>query len=176
MSESYRFVENRVHFITFAVVGWMDVFTRREYAEYLLENLTYCRMNKGLRLYEFVIMPNHLHLIASAEQGNLGEIMRDFKSFTSKELVKRIAANPCESRKEWMLRVFREHGAANRYNKVHQFLQQSNRPILLDDPRRYEQRRRYLLLNPLRAGLVNDETAYMWSSANAALGFELDGR
>ena len=64
-------------------------FTRREYAEFLLENLTYCRKNKGLRLYEFVVMPNHLHLIAAAADGSLGEIMRDFKTFTSKELVKR---------------------------------------------------------------------------------------
>ena len=66
MSERYRFVEGHAHFITFAVVGWVDVFTRREYAEFLLQNLAYCRKNKGLRLYEFVIMPNHLHLIAAA--------------------------------------------------------------------------------------------------------------
>ena len=100
--------------------------------------------------------------------------MRDFKTYTSKELVKRIAANPWESRKEWMLRVFREHGAANPQNTNHQFWQQSNRPIMLHTPERYEQRRRYLLANPLRAGLVNDESAYMWSSANPQLDFERD--
>ena len=134
MSERYKFVEGHAHFITFAVVGWVDVFTRREYAEFLLQNLAFCRKNKGLRLYEFVIMPNHLHLIAAAANGSLGEIMRDFKTYTSKELVKLIAANPRESRKEWMLRVFREHGAANPSNVHHQFWQQSNRPIILDKP------------------------------------------
>lgn len=174
MSERYKFVEGHAHFITFAVVGWVDVFTRREYAEFLLENLAYCRKYKGLRLYDLVIMPNHLHLIAAAANGSLGEIMRDFKTFTSKELVKRITANPQESRKEWMLRVFRAHGAANPQNVNHQFWQQSNRPIILDKPELFEQRRRYLRENPLRAGLVNDETAYMWSSANAHLGFEFD--
>ncbi len=174
MSERYKFVEGYAHFITFAVVGWVDVFTRREYAEFLLQNLAYCRKNKGLRLYEFVIMPNHLHLIAAAASGNLGEIMRDFKTYTSKELVKLIAANPRESRKEWMLRVFREHGAANPQNVHHQFWQQSNRPIILDKPELFDQRRRYLRENPLRAGLVNDESAYMWSSANPHLDFECD--
>ena len=76
MSERYKFVEGDAQFITFAVVGWVDVFTRREYAEFLLENLAYCRKNKGLRIYEFVIMPNHVHLIAAAANGSLGEIMR----------------------------------------------------------------------------------------------------
>lgn len=73
MSERYKFVQGFAHFITFAVVGWVDVFTRREYPEFLLHNLAYCRKNKGLRLYEFVIMPNHLHLIAAAANGSLGE-------------------------------------------------------------------------------------------------------
>lgn len=174
MSERYRFVEGHAHFITFAVVGWVDEFTRREYAEFLLENLAYCRKHKGLLLYDLVVMPNHLHMIAVTAAGNLGEIMRDFKSFTSKELVKRIAGNQHESRKEWMLRLFREHGAANPHNEEVQFWQQSNRPIILDRPERFQQRRRYLRENPPRAGLVNDETAYMWSSANPYLDFEFD--
>ncbi|HRP82691.1 MAG TPA: transposase [Flavobacteriales bacterium] len=174
MSERYKFVEGHAHFITFAVVGWVDVFTRREYAEFLLKNLAFCRKNKGLRLYEFVIMPNHLHLIAAAANGNLGEVMCDFKTYTSKELVKLIEANPRESRKEWMLRVFREQGTANPQNVNHQFWQQSNRPIILDKPELFEQRRNYLRENPLRAGLVNDESAYVWSSANPYLDFKCD--
>ncbi len=174
MSERYKFVEGDAQFITFAVVGWVDVFTRREYAEFLLENLAYCRKNKGLRIYEFVIMPNHVRLIAAAANGSLGEIMRDFKTYTSKELVKMIAANPQESRKEWMLRIFNEHGAANPQNKGHQFWQQSNHPIVLDTPELYEQRSRYLRENPVRAGMVTDETAYMWSSANPHSDLELD--
>lgn len=100
--------------------------------------------------------------------------MRDFKTFTSKELVKRIAANPQESRTEWMLRLFQEHGSANPHNKDHQFRQQSNRPIILDTPELFDQRRRYLRENPLRAGLFHDETAYMWSSASPYLGSEFD--
>ena len=121
MSERWKFDEDHPHFVTFAVVGWVDVFTRREYTEFLLENRTYCRKNKGLRLYELVIMPNHVHLIAAADKGSLGDILRDFKTFTSKELVRKIADNPRESRKEWMLRIYREHGADNPLNEHHKF-------------------------------------------------------
>lgn len=174
MSESWKFIDRYAHMVSFAVVGWVDVFTRSDYAEFLLQNLAYCRKNKGLQLYSFVIMPNHLHLIAAAEHGNLGEIMRDFKTFTSKELVRMIEANPKESRKEWMLRIFKEHGLANPHNKDHQFWQQSNKPILLDTPVKFDECVRYVRENPLRAGLVTDEAAYRWSSANPHVEIELD--
>ena len=150
------------------------MFTRAVYAEFLLKNLAYCRKSKGLVLYEFVIMPSHVHLIAAAANANLGEILRDFKTYTSKELVKLIAANEQESRKEWMLRLFKEHGAANPLNTHNQFWQQSNKPILLDTPKKFDDCVRYVRENPLVAGLVTDETAYTWSSANPQIGVELD--
>lgn len=137
-------------------------------------NLMYCRKNKGLRLHAFVIMPSHLHLVASAKKGDLGEIIRDLKTFTSKELVKRIAANPQESRKEWMLAVFKEHGAANPQNKHHQFWQQSNKPILLDTNKRFDDCVDDVHQNPVVSGLVTDVTAYKWSSANPMMRMELD--
>ncbi|MBK8947884.1 MAG: transposase [Flavobacteriales bacterium] len=174
MSERWKFVGHHAHFVSFAVVGWVDVFTRAVYAEFLLKNLAYCRKSTGLVLYEFVIMPSHVHLIAAAADANLGEIMRDFKTYTSKELVKLIAANEQESRKEWMLRLFKEHGAANPLNTHNQFWQQSNKPILLDTPKKFDDCVKYVRENPLVAGLVTDETAYTWSSANPQIGVELD--
>jgi putative transposase len=174
MSERWKFVGHYAHFVSFAVVGWVDVFTRAVYAEFLVKNLAHCRAQKGLELYEFVIMPNHVHLIAAAKGGNLGDIMRDFKTYTSKELVKMITANPQESRKEWMLRLFKEHGAANPQNTYNQFWQQSNKPIILDTLKKFHNCSRYVRENPLVAGLVTDETAYTWSSANPRIGIELD--
>lgn len=43
---------------------------------------------------------NHVHLIASAANNNLSDILRDMKKFTSKKLIEAIANNPEESRKE----------------------------------------------------------------------------
>ncbi len=40
MSERWKFVGHYAHFVSFAVVGWIDVFTRAEYAEYLLKDLS----------------------------------------------------------------------------------------------------------------------------------------
>jgi REP element-mobilizing transposase RayT len=52
-------------------------------------------------------MPSHLHMIVSTRKEPLPDIMRDFKKFTSKELVRTIESIN-ESRKEWILELFSE--------------------------------------------------------------------
>ncbi|HEX8675874.1 MAG TPA: transposase [Segetibacter sp.] len=86
-----------VHFITFAVVEWIDVFTRRTYSDIVMERLRYC-INK-LKLHAWRVMSNHIHLIISAADGNLSNILRDFKKFTSKEIITAIESNKQESRR-----------------------------------------------------------------------------
>lgn len=67
-----------VHFITFAVVEWIDVFTRKAYADIVLDSLRHCMQNKGLKVHAWCIMSNHIHLIVSATNGNLSDLLRDF--------------------------------------------------------------------------------------------------
>ncbi|WP_445587952.1 transposase [Sunxiuqinia sp. A32] len=86
----------------------MDVFTRNQYKNILVENLAYCRENNGLELFAWCIMTNHVHLIVRAKEGyTLSSILRDFKKYTSKKVIQAIKENPQESRKEWLLDQFR---------------------------------------------------------------------
>jgi REP element-mobilizing transposase RayT len=41
--------------------------------------------NKGMLLYGYVIMSNHIYLIAQSEDGKLSDLIRDFKKFISKK-------------------------------------------------------------------------------------------
>jgi len=94
-----------IYFLTFTIVDWIDIFTRHSYKE-IIDSIKYCQQNKGMRLYAFCLMTNHIHLIASAE-GNLKlfEIVRDFKKFTNKLLIREIIEGN-ESRKKWLLNKF----------------------------------------------------------------------
>ena len=49
MSEGgYKIRNNEgVHFVTFAVVEWVDVFTRKEYRDIVLDSIGYCQKGKG---------------------------------------------------------------------------------------------------------------------------------
>ena len=121
-----------VYYITFATVQWVDVFTRYCYAETVLNSLKFCIDNKGLRVHAWCIMFNHMHLIVSAANGNLSDIIRDFKKYTSGIITRQIENNEEESRRNWMLWIFKQAGANNSKNDIYQFWQQDNRPIQLE--------------------------------------------
>ena len=106
MSEKYKVIDSTVPtFITITVVDWVDLFTRPVYCNILDESLNYCIKEKGLSVNAYVYMTSHIHLIVTAFDGGLQNIIRDFKKFTSKKLIEAIRQNP-ESRREWLLQKF----------------------------------------------------------------------
>jgi len=106
MSEKYKIIDSsQPHFITITIIDWVDVFTRYNYSELIIESLNFCHKTKGLKIHAFVIMSSHIHLIASSNQIPLEEIIRDFKKHTSREIIKLIKEIN-ESRREWLLNKF----------------------------------------------------------------------
>ena len=153
-------------FYYFSTVQWVDALTRPLYKKVVLESLRYCQKEKGMIIYSYVIMSNHIHLIASADEGfNLSDALRDFKKFTSKKLLAEIESNHKESRKSWMLWIFKSAGANNSNNKKYQFWQQDNRPIQLSTNEMIDQRLVYIHNNPVVEGLVAEPEHYLFSSA-----------
>jgi len=118
-------------------------------------------------------MSNHLHLIASAKNLDLSDVLRDFKKFTSKQIITAIENNQTESRREWMLKIFREHGENNIRNKNYQFWRQNlsrtrfgnNQPQELYSSAFIFQKINYIHNNPVEAGIVDKAEHYLYSSA-----------
>jgi len=146
-------------------VQWVDVFSRRCYVETVLESMRHCIKEKGLKLHAWCIMSNHLHLIISAEKGNLSAIIRDFKKFTSQTILGQIENNKEESRRNWMLWIFKQAGSKNNRNDNYQFWQQDNQPIQLDAPEFTLTKLNYIHNNPVKAGLVEKAEDYLLSSS-----------
>lgn len=146
---------------------WVDVFTRKQYRDILLDSLRYCQKEKGLKLYGWCVMSNHVHLLACAKDENLSDILRDFKKFTSKQIIKAIEQNEGESRKDWMLRVFREQGEKNSRNKDYQFWRQDNQPKECYSPNFTVQKLNYIHNNAVEAAVVDKAEEYLYSSARA---------
>jgi putative transposase len=162
----YRIInQNETHFVSFSVVGWIDLFIRQVYKDLFLQSLRYCQLNKGLILNAWCIMTSHVHIIGRVEGGELSAVLRDIKKFTSTRLVAAIRENPNESRKEWMLDHFLEEGNKNSRNTDVQLWQQSNAPIHLYSPWFAMQKLAYLHNNPVKEGWVSRPEDYMYSSA-----------
>jgi REP element-mobilizing transposase RayT len=121
MADAYRIKDQfTAYFITLTIIDWVDVFTRKEYKDIVIDSLNYCIQHKGLQVYEFVIMSNHLHLILSSSKEPLSGIIRDFKKFTAKRIIEAIQ-NINESRREWLLNKFGYAGSRNSNNTTYQF-------------------------------------------------------
>ena len=172
MSRNYKFHnKDGLYFVTFATVGWIDVFTRLQYKEIFVESLNFCRQNKGLKIYAWCLMTNHVHLIIQKEESfDLSDILRDLKKFTSKKLLQAIINNPKESRKDWMLAIFKSSGASNSNNTIYQFWQQNNHPIELWSPEVIQQKVDYIHNNPVVEGIVEKPEDYIFSSARGFAG------
>jgi len=154
-----------VHFITFATVQWVDVFTRSIYSDIIVDSLKFCQQNKGLQILAWCIMPNHIHLVVEAiGKEPLSNILRDFKKFTSAEIIRAIESNPRESRKSWMLWIFKKAGEQNTRNTEYQFWQQDNHPVECSTEDILSSRLDYLHENPVRAGIVWHEEDFKYSS------------
>ena len=94
MSEKYKTHSDGLYFVTFSVIGWLDVFTRRVYQEILIDSINYCKQNKQLKIFCYCIMPSHVHFISYSENGSLSNVLRDLKAHTAKQLIKAIEENP----------------------------------------------------------------------------------
>jgi REP element-mobilizing transposase RayT len=166
MSRNYKFYDQeRPYFVTFSVVRRIDVFTRREYKDILVESLKFCMEKKGLQLYAWVIMSNHVHLIIGTNGKKMEHILRDIKRHTSKAITKAISENTRESRREWMLWFFEREGRNNPNNEKNQFWQQGSHPIELWSNDVIDQKLDYIHNNPVVAGWVDEPEHYLYSSA-----------
>jgi putative transposase len=166
MSRKYKFYDKEgLYFVSFAVVYWIDVFTRESYFNQIIESLDYCRKNKGMEIYAWCIMPSHVHLIFRAKANNPGILLKEFKAFTSKNIQKAIAENPQESRKEWLLWMMERAGVKNSNVKHRQFWQQHNQPVALWSSAVIDQKVNYIHNNPVEAGFVTEAHYWKYSSA-----------
>ena len=165
MSDGYQITDQFArYFITLRVVDWIDVFSRKTYCEIILENLKFCVKQKGLIVYSYVIMTNHLHLIVRSEPGKLSDTIRDFKSYTAKQTLEAINFKN-ESRRFWMLKQFAFAARRNKRNSFYQFWEHGSHPIILFTPLFVRQKCHYPHENPIRAGFVSRASDWLYSSA-----------
>tara|TARA_B110000211_G_C14069997_1_gene549476 strand:+ start:1403 stop:1957 length:555 start_codon:yes stop_codon:yes gene_type:complete len=152
-----------VYFLTFTVINWIDIFSRRELREVITDSLNYCSLNKGLIIHAYVIMSNHIHLVCKTEHGNLSDVIRDFKRHTSKEIIKTINTTK-ESRRDWILWMFSRTGEKATKSGYKVWKGGSGAEEIITN-KFLDQKVNYIHQNPVSAGIVNEDFHYVYSSA-----------
>jgi len=167
MSRNYKFHNPEgTYFVSFAVVEWIDVFIKDEYKQILIDSFHFCQKEKGMELFAWCIMTNHLHFIFRSLNGQKPELLLgDFKRFTSKAIVNAIKENPNESRKKYLLEEFMHAGEKSSNAKKYQFWRHDNRLIELWSNKVIAEKVKYIHQNPVEEGLVHYPEDYAFSSA-----------
>jgi len=164
MTETDNFSPGQINVVTLSVAGNIDVFTRYAYCDIIIEQLNSFVEQKHLLVYEYVLMPSRLHLMAGTAKGNISRLLRDFKRITGQQLFRAVSTNPEEDRKEWLNRLF--HFYSNRYqdNSDRHFWQFGN-SLRTVQKNSLEVQRNALLQIPVQARLVADPSHYLYCSA-----------
>lgn len=157
--------QNALYFLTFTIVDWIDIFSRREHKIVITDSLNYCIENKGLVVYAWVLMSNHMHIVAKADDGfKMSDIVRDFKKHTAKTIIKQIE-NETESRRNWILDRLAFAGKKLNRIKKYKFWQDSNHAIELTNNEMIDQKINYIHENPVRSLIVAEPEHYLFGSA-----------
>ena len=149
------------YFCTCTVLDWLPVLIESRYIDPIIDSLRFCRANKGLKLYAFVIMPNHLHLICSVGE-QLHTVMRDFKRFTSRQIHDRLKEDSRTTILEW-LRFATQR--ARRASDELGLWDEGFHPKAIASSDVFQQKLDYLHANPCRKGLVERPERWWYSSA-----------
>ena len=173
MSTKYKATTTEeAYFITITTVGWIDVFTRLNQKQVIINALKYCQENKGLEIYAYCMMSSHLHLLCKGTEGFvLSDIIRDFKRHTSKKIIQTIQDEP-ESRREWMLDCFQK--ACEHLKKVQQYKvwQNGYHAEHIYSNKFIRQKLDYIHNNPVKDKIVTLPEDYYFSSARNYAGLD----
>ena len=167
MSRNYKFYNPEgVYFVSFAVVEWIDVFTRNEYKDIVIDNLQFNQKEKGMEIYAWCLMTNHVHLVFKSIKGIKPAILLgNFKRYTSKAIISTIKENSRESRREWLLEQFEKAGLKSSNVSKYQFWRHDNKPIELWSNKVIDEKINYIHNNPVEEGIVYKPEEYIYSSA-----------
>ena len=159
------------YFLTFTVKNWYYVLDRHNRWNIIANSLKYFQKNKELKLYGFVFMINHIHLIAFSKD-TIGFI-RDFKKFVSKEVLKNIRQTEPN-----MLKIFRIQVGDTEptidIEPTYEFWNKTNMPELIESEKFFLQKLNYTHENSLKRNYVMKPEDWYWSSANKNCELKID--
>ena len=155
--------QEAVHYFTLQIVRWVDIFTRPVYKDIVIDSMKFCQKEKDLEIYAYVIMTNHIHIIAKSGIVDLSGTIRDFKKFTSKKIIEKI--QEIQESRDWMLDIFKFEAEKHKRNTGYQLWTHENHAVYLYSNDFINEKIEYIHENPVRAGIVENAEDYLYSSA-----------
>ena len=160
----YKIFENEYpYFLTCTTVGWLPVFTRPVMRQFVYDSWKYLADHRGFQVFAFVILENHLHLIAKSK--DLATDIGDFKSFTARQIIDWLE----ERHVRTILSQFKSLKAAHKTDRTYQVWQEGSHPQQIQSDEMMLQKIEYIHTNPMERDYVDRPEDWKHSSARAYL-------
>jgi REP element-mobilizing transposase RayT len=156
----YRIFETEYpYFLTCTIVGWLPVFTRPGAVQVLFDCWTFLRHERNFKLYGYVVMENHLHMIASAAE--LSSAMKSFKMYTARRIIELLERHAAEV----LLRQLRALKLRHKTKSEYQVWQEGSKPKQIGTDAMMRPKLEYMHNNPVKRGYVDEPVHWRYSSA-----------
>src|SRR5207302_2794701 len=130
------------YFMTCTIVGWQAVFTRPEAVQIVFDSWQFLQREKGFHLYGYVVLENHLHLIASAP--NLSNVMKSFKMYTARQIIDLLEAHGAKV----LLKQLRALKLRHKTESEYQVWEEGSKPKQVGNDEMMLQKLEYIHNNP----------------------------
>ena len=147
------------HFITCTVLHWIPLFTRKESVEILVESFKYLQKIDNLKLYAYVILENHIHIVAQSD--DIGKSMTKFKRHTARQLIRLLQKENVKTILEQLAFYKKEHKSDRQY----QLWQEGIQPKLMQTDAMMISKIKYIHHDPIKRGYVDEAVHWRYSSA-----------
>ncbi|MDP3840692.1 MAG: transposase [Methylococcales bacterium] len=154
------------HFLTCTVINWIPLFTRPQTVDIILNALQYRQQHNGWKVYGYVILENHLHLVVQADD-LLAELPL-FKSYTARQLIDYLK----ECHAERVLKQMAFFRKAHKLDREYQCWEEGSHPQLIQNAEMLRQKLDYIHFNPVKRGYVDKPEHWRYSSARNYAGLE----
>ena len=166
MSDKYKIFDgDEVYFVTFTIVDWIKVLAHDTFKQMIIDSIKYYQSNKGLVVYAYCIMPNHVHMIVqSVSKFSISEILRDLKKITSRAIVNKPEEEKPEGY-EMILNQFAEAGRSLKRIRNYKGWQDGNMAKLIYSNKFLMEKLNYIHNNAVEYGLCSVQWEYKYCSA-----------
>jgi len=147
------------HFMTCTILHWIPIFTRTQTTDIIFDSLKYLQKNDNLKIHAYVILENHLHLVASSD--DIGSSMKAFKTHTAREILKYLQKENVKT----ILEQLAFYKKAHKKNATYQLWQEGFQPKLIVNDKMMIDRINYIHNNPVKRGYIDEAMHWRYSSA-----------
>jgi putative transposase len=154
------------YFLTATTVNWLPLFSNPDITAILIESLQFLITSQRITLYAYVIMENHLHLIAQAE--DLSTEIARFKSYTARKSIDYYLDN----QHQFILDQLSHNKLRHKKDRTYQFWQEGSHPQRIEAEAVFAQKLAYIHNNPVRRGYVDLPEHWRYSSARDYAGVD----